>query len=174
MRSHIVHSHSFAISLSRSRLRTSLKSKRVPGFPSRSVFVVALLISCVAAEQVLMAQDAHFHDAPASSSGQRNPYAGQGSAVAAGAKLYRTNCGSCHGIGGRGNGNIPALNSGATQSAPDGEVFWFITKGAIKNGMPSWAGLPVQKRWQLVTYLKSLKKSSAPSQAQAANIGGQL
>jgi len=68
------------------------------------------------------------------------------------------NCGSCHGIAGRGTGNIPAL-SGPTQSAPDGEVFWFITTGAVDNGMPSWGSLPEQKRWQIVTYLKSLENS---------------
>ncbi len=90
----------------------------------------------------LAAQDAHFHNAPTSSSQQKNPYAGQTAAVAAGAKFYATNCGSCHGINGRGTGNIPALARGATQGAPDGEVFWFITTGSVNNGMPSWATLP--------------------------------
>jgi len=105
----------------------------------------------------LAAQDAHFHNAPTSSVQVKNPYAGQSAAVAAGSKLYTMNCGSCHGVRGRGTGNVPALSKGPTQSVPDGEVFWFITTGSVNNGMPAWASLPEQKRWQIVTYLKSLK-----------------
>jgi mono/diheme cytochrome c family protein len=106
---------------------------------------------------MLLAEDAHFHNAPASSNQQKNPYAGQPTAAAAGSRLYATNCGSCHGIKGRGTGSIPPLSEGPTQSASDGEVFWFITTGAADNGMPSWASLPARQRWQIVTYLKSLK-----------------
>lgn len=103
------------------------------------------------------AQDTRFHNAPASSAQMKNPYAGNAAALAAGSKLYTRNCGSCHGIGGRGSGNVPALSRGPAQSAPDGEVFWFITTGSKDNGMPSWAQLPEQQRWQLVSYIKSLK-----------------
>jgi glucose/arabinose dehydrogenase len=79
------------------------------------------------------------------------------------------NCGSCHGIGGRGTGNIPALFQGPTQSASDGEVFWFITTGSVNNGMPSWASLPEQKRWQIVAYLKSLKNSPSAQKGESAS-----
>jgi glucose/arabinose dehydrogenase len=103
------------------------------------------------------AQDTHFHNAPASSTQLNNPYAGQHAAVLAGSKLYTANCGSCHGINGRGTGNIPALSHGPAHSAPDGEVFWFITHGSPANGMPSWKQLPERQRWQLVSYVKSLK-----------------
>jgi len=106
---------------------------------------------------MLPAQDAHFHNAPASSAQLKNPYAGQLAAAAAGSRLYATNCGSCHGIKGRGTGSIPPLSEGPTQSASDGEVFWFITTGAPDSGMPSWATLSERQRWQIVTYLKSLK-----------------
>src|SRR5271154_3420768 len=93
----------------------------------------------------LVAQDAHFHNAPVSSSQLKNPYAGQKAAATAGSRLYAMNCGSCHGIGGRGTGNIPALSQGPTQSAPSGEVFWFITTGSVNNGMPAWESLSEQK-----------------------------
>ncbi|HXP39760.1 MAG TPA: PQQ-dependent sugar dehydrogenase [Candidatus Acidoferrales bacterium] len=117
----------------------------------------------------LIAQDAHFHNAPTSSNQLKNPYAGQQAALSAGAKLYATNCGSCHGIQGRGTGNVPPLAHGPTQVATDGEVFWFITTGSVNNGMPSWAALPEQQRWQIVAYLKSLKNSTpAPSSNSAS------
>jgi glucose/arabinose dehydrogenase len=117
----------------------------------------------------MTAQDAHFHSAPASSNQLKNPYAGQQAAIAAGSRLYTANCGSCHGIRGRGTGNIPSLAHGSTQSASDGEVFWFITTGSVDNGMPSWASMPEQKRWQIVAYLKSLKNSSSAQRADSAS-----
>src|ERR1035438_9948373 len=125
----------------------------------RSYFLIATIgaIALNVPASMVLAQDAHFHNAPASSNQLKNPYAGQPTAAAAGSRVYATNCGSCHGIKGRGTGNIPPLSEGPTQSASDGEVFWFIATGAVDNGMPSWASLPERQRLQIVTYLKSLK-----------------
>jgi len=107
----------------------------------------------------LAAQDAHFHNAPVESADQKNPLEGQ-PAVEAGAKLYATNCSICHGANGQGTGNIPGLADGPTQRVPDGEVFWFITKGSVPNGMPAWGQLSEQDRWALVSFVKSLKKEA--------------
>jgi mono/diheme cytochrome c family protein len=114
------------------------------------------------------AQETNFHNAPSSSAQQKNPYAGQQTAIAAGAKLYATNCAACHGATGQGTGNIPAVSQGPTQTAPDGEVFWFLTTGAINNGMPAWSSLSEQKRWQIVAYLKSLKNSGSVGKTSSA------
>lgn len=118
----------------------------------------------------LAAQDANFHDAPASSLHLKNPYAGQHAAALVGSKVYATNCASCHGTGGHGTGDIPALSQGPTQSASDGEVFWFITTGSPSKGMPPWASLSEQKRWQLVTYLKSLKNSRSAQNTDSVPV----
>jgi glucose/arabinose dehydrogenase len=128
-----------------------------------SAIVLSLPIS------ILIAQDTHFHNAPASSNQLKNPYSGQRAAIAAGSKLYTANCGACHGIGARGTGNIPPLAHGPTQSVSDGEVFWFITTGSVDNGMPSWASMAEQKRWQIVAYLKSLKNSPSPATNDSAS-----
>jgi mono/diheme cytochrome c family protein len=127
----------------------------------RSCFLIAAISAIVFAfpASMVIAQDAHFHSAPAPSNQLKNPYAGQPTAAATGARFYATNCGSCHGIKGRGTGSVPPLSEGPTQSASDGEVFWFITTGAADNGMPAWGTLPERQRWQIVTYLKSLKGS---------------
>ena len=117
---------------------------------------ISIALSCW-----MLAEDANYHNAPASRAQQKNPYAGQPSAIKDGAKLYSTNCSACHGVGGTGAGNIPALSYGPTQSAPDGAVFWFITTGSVNNGMPSWAQLPEKQRWEIVTYLKSLRTAGA-------------
>jgi glucose/arabinose dehydrogenase len=138
---------------------------------TRRCFLTAAIsaIVLIFAASILIAQDAHFHNAPASSNQLKNPYSGQRAAIAAGSKLYTANCGACHGIGGRGTGNIPPLAHGPTQSVSDGEVFWFITTGSVDNGMPSWASMPEQKRWQIVAYLKSLKNSPSPATNDSAS-----
>jgi hypothetical protein len=41
--------------------------------------------------------------------------------------------------------------------ATPGELVWFLRNGNLRGGMPSWSGLPIERRWQLVTYLKSLR-----------------
>lgn len=106
------------------------------------------------------AQKTSFHNAPASTQTSKNPYAGQAKAIDDGKILFAQSCASCHGPAGTGMGNVPSLASGPTQSAPDGAIFWYITKGDIDNGMPSWKSLSERQRWQLVSYVKSLKAGS--------------
>jgi mono/diheme cytochrome c family protein len=118
---------------------------------------IAISLGVIFLASQLVAEDTNFHHAPLSSAELHNPYAGEVTAIAAGSRLYAANCGSCHGIKGRGTGNIPALAEGRTAAAPDGEIFWFITRGAAGKGMPSWAAMSERQRWQIVTYLKSLK-----------------
>ena len=64
---------------------------------------------------------------------------------------------------------MPALSHGPTQSVSDGEVFWFITTGAVDKGMPSWSTLPERQRWQLVSYLKLLKNSNGSEKGGSAS-----
>ena len=100
---------------------------------------------------------------PATESSRRNPYAGDPVAPVAGKKLFRRHCAQCHGPGGVGSTRGPGLGSNSVRSATPGALFWFLTNGNLKRGMPSWSGLSEQRRWQIVTYVKSLDKSSASS-----------
>jgi hypothetical protein len=52
-------------------------------------------------------------------------------------------------------GPAPALDGASVKNAKPGEIFWFITKGKLESGMPSWANLPQQQRWQIVTFLEA-------------------
>ncbi|GLQ45743.1 hypothetical protein GCM10007862_07940 [Dyella lipolytica] len=115
-----------------------------------------------------------FHDAPSAASSVANPYSGQASAIKAGGAAYATYCASCHGISGQGSGNIPALAHGAAQQATDGALFWFITKGAVNNGMPSWSSLPEQQRWQIVSYLKTLPTAKPVQAAQQTPVASSI
>ncbi|HEY8132024.1 MAG TPA: c-type cytochrome [Thermoanaerobaculia bacterium] len=85
-----------------------------------------------------------------------NPYAGQPDAIAAGRKLYRSECAQCHGVEAAGRAKAPSLRSPRVQEAPDDVLFKFLTNGRLKHGMPSWSRMPDERRWQIVTYLKSL------------------
>lgn len=113
-------------------------------------------------------QKPRFHSAPSSAHRLKNPYPQTDrSAVTEGATLFTNNCASCHGKDAMGTGNVPALARGAVQSVSDGEIFWFIGKGSVENGMPP-STLPSQDRWKIVTFIKSLKGSpfTPPSSSQ--------
>jgi glucose/arabinose dehydrogenase len=107
------------------------------------------------------AQEQTFHKAPASAQKLKNPLAGQAAAVDKGKEVFARNCLACHGAAGVGTGNVPPLANGPAQSAPDGAVFWYISKGDADNGMPAWKSLPENQRWQVVSYIKSLRSANA-------------
>ena len=86
-----------------------------------------------------------------------NPYEDQPSALLAGKKLYIQHCAGCHGANGRGIGRAVNLHLPYVQRATPGELEWFLRNGNLWAGMPSWSGLPEQRRWQIVSYLKSLR-----------------
>jgi glucose/arabinose dehydrogenase/cytochrome c5 len=148
-----------------------MEEKMKAGIVVRSYLLATAMCASplILAPSPLAAQDAHFHNAPTSSVRLQNPYAGQSEAIMAGAKLYATNCASCHGANGQGTGNVPPLSEGPTQSVPEGEVFWFVTTGSVGNGMPPWGSLPEEQRWQIVSYLKSLKDSAGTAKTPAAS-----
>ena len=134
----------------------------------KTISAVAVAVFCAATS--LWGQDANFHNAPASSAAVQNPHATQADAQA-GEKIYQQNCAACHGPTAKGAGNVPALASGPTQTAKPGEIFWYITKGDMGNGMPSWAALPEEQRWQVVSYLKYLGGDNAKTLTPVAGSG---
>ncbi|HKU26482.1 MAG TPA: c-type cytochrome [Candidatus Sulfotelmatobacter sp.] len=97
---------------------------------------------------------------PQSDRARINPLAKDAEAPLAGAKLYAENCASCHGKNAEGKMQgrryRPNLHSNRIKQATGGELFWILTKGSLRNGMPSWSRFPELERWQLVSYLKSL------------------
>jgi len=96
--------------------------------------------------------------APLATREWQNPYEGQPDAIAAGKKLYLRHCAECHAKDARGRGRAANLRLPGVQNATPGELVWFLRNGNLWRGMPSWSGLPVERRWQIVTYLKSLRR----------------
>jgi mono/diheme cytochrome c family protein len=96
--------------------------------------------------------------APLKTRSWHNPYEGQPDAILAGKKLFLQHCAECHGPQARGLGRAVNLHLSAVQNATPGELEWFLRNGNLARGMPSWSGLPEQRRWQLVAYLKSFRQ----------------
>ena len=94
---------------------------------------------------------------PAKDRNRANPLASDHDAALAGAKIFRQHCAQCHGDDALGRGKKPALISERVQKATDGELFWLLTNGSMRNGMPPWSQLPEPQRWQVVAFLKTLQ-----------------
>jgi mono/diheme cytochrome c family protein len=97
---------------------------------------------------------------PAKDRARSNPFATSADAPAAGAKIFAEHCAACHGEDAQGKIQgkhvRPNLHADRIKQATPGEIFWLLTNGSLKNGMPPWSRLPDAQRWQLTTYLKSL------------------
>jgi mono/diheme cytochrome c family protein len=86
---------------------------------------------------------------------RNNPFAGGDQDQLAGAKLYTRECAPCHGANRDGVGKTPPLKQAEVYSAPAGTLFWALTNGALRRGMPSFAHLPEAQRWQIITFLQT-------------------
>jgi mono/diheme cytochrome c family protein len=84
-----------------------------------------------------------------------NPFENDPNAVIAGQFLFEGHCAECHGISGVGGKKGPSLRAREVQDATPGTLFWLLTSGVARKGMPVWSKLPEAQRWQLVRYLKS-------------------
>jgi len=102
---------------------------------------------------------------PAAEKAKKNPQPKSDAVVAAGKKLTVDKaCTACHGESGKGDGpGAAALNpkpadwtSPRVQQETDGCLFWKISTG--RGAMPPWAALSETERWQLIHYIRTLKK----------------
>jgi mono/diheme cytochrome c family protein len=119
--------------------------------------VVAAMLLVVSIAVAGVGDGAWLSKVPEKDRAKPNPMASDPTAVAAGAKLFKQNCQKCHGTEGTGTEKKPPLNTERVQQATPGELFWLLKNGSLKNGMPSWTRLPEDQRWQIVTYLNTLK-----------------
>jgi len=110
---------------------------------------------------------AELAKAPEKARSRRNPLAGEETAVAGGKKLFEQHCAACHGLNGEGGKKAPSLLVPEVQDATPGALFWVLTNGVVRRGMPVWSKLPEAQRWQMVSYLETLK-TSPPSAGTTA------
>jgi len=105
---------------------------------------------------------AELAKAPAKARGRKNPQEGNAEAVLVGKKLFAQHCAECHGPAAEGGKKAPSLRVDEVQQATPGSLFWVLTNGVVRRGMPVWSKLPEPQRWAIVTYIKSMKVSLSP------------
>ncbi len=105
---------------------------------------------------------AELAKAPKKAVARRNPMERDPDAVAAGANLFDQHCAECHGEMAEGGRKGPSLRADPVQHATPGTLFWILTNGVVRRGMPVWSKLPEPQRWQIVSYLKSLTPAAKP------------
>jgi mono/diheme cytochrome c family protein len=138
--------------------------------------LAVLMVSALAACSAGAATTAPAGDAlaanpttPAEYAGKTNPLAGDAAAAETGQKLFATNCASCHGPLGKGDGPAAqALNpkpkdlAAEMAQVQDGYLFWRISEGGMMapfhSAMPAWQSILSEEQiWQIINYMHTLQ-----------------
>ncbi len=101
-------------------------------------------------------------NAPEKARAKSNPLESDPEAALAGRILFERHCGECHGAAAEGGHHGPSLRVVEVQNATPGAIFWILTNGVVRHGMPVWSKLPEPQRWQLVSFIKSLGVKPTP------------
>jgi len=137
----------------------------------KNLFIAAIGLSLLLIPVLFSAQTDHpasagssvyaeLTKAPKKEANRRNPFENDHDAPVAGAKLFAQHCAECHGNTADGGKKGPSLRVNDVQQAAPGTIYWVLTNGVVRKGMPVWSKLPDAQRWQLVTYIKSLGSTS--------------
>ena|SRR5437762_12632181 len=124
----------------------------------RSLRIAVLMIMAAPLLRAVAGDGVWMTRVPEKNRQRQNPFDSASNAVAAGAKLFRQNCASCHGDEGTGRDKHPNLHSDRIRNATPGELEWLLNNGSLRNGMPSWSRLPEPQRWQIVSFLKEITR----------------
>jgi len=112
---------------------------------------------------------AHTH---AEAAAVKNPVKATPESIAAGKKLYDTQCVTCHGATGKGDGKMAAsipdpkpsdlTDAEWKHGSTDGEIFTVIKDGAKGTGMRGYgARMKPDDMWNVVNYLRTLAQPTA-------------
>ncbi len=101
-----------------------------------------------------------------------NPIAADEDSLARGAEIYATNCATCHGDGGVGDGPAgegldpaPTNIAHTSQMMGDAYLFWRVSEGGamepFNSSMIAWKGvLDEDARWDVINYVQALGSGS--------------
>jgi len=99
--------------------------------------------------------------APVKYRAKANPLAKDKDSIPAGRILFEEHCAECHGENATGTKKAPSLRAQEVQTAPPGTLFWILSNGIVRKGMPVWSKLPEPQRWQLISFIQSLGPAEA-------------
>jgi len=147
-----------------------MKISTLPGLSA--LLLTGMCVLCPAQDKPEKTQPASVYSelkkAPAKYQAKANPLAKDKDAAAAGKVLFEEHCAECHGENALGSKKAPSLRAKEVQEAAPGTLFWIVTNGIVRKGMPVWSKLPEPQRWQLVTYVQSLGPGG-PIETKAAD-----
>ena len=132
---------------------------RIPSSSGAARLATTILLGLAA----VVTRSAHAQDrhaawtAPAAAAERANPLGHRTDVEAGGRKLFRDRCASCHGENAQGTRKAPNLVASGVQAQSDGALFWKITQGNTRTGMPTFSFLPEPQRWQLVLHLRAIR-----------------
>lgn len=100
---------------------------------------------------------------PPEHAGRTNPLGPE--AATAGEEIFSTNCATCHGPEGHGDGPAgqslepkPKDLAVLQQAAGDDYLFWRISEGKPGTSMVAWKGILSEEQiWQIVSFIRTLK-----------------
>jgi putative heme-binding domain-containing protein len=120
------------------------------------VFTFAFLLATIAARS-------QNKDSEAS----RNPFRGNGQAVAEGQEIYNHICTACHGYDGASGEQAPGLGASGRRylRTSDQELFDAIRKGISGTTMPG-TGLSEMDAWKVAAYIRSLRGTAIDAPAK--------
>ena len=117
--------------------------------------------------------DAAAQQKPAANA-TKNPVAASRSSIATGKKLYDSQCASCHGTAGKGDGKAGAMlkptpsdltDGDWKHGHTDGDIFTVIRDGAKQTGMRAYGSrIPTNDIWNLVNFVRTLGPKTTKSQ----------
>ena len=109
-------------------------------------------------------ENATLAPVPTEYAGQMNPLGSE--AASKGADVFHTNCETCHGPQGHGDGpagqaldpkprNLAKLQA----TAGDDFLFWRIREGKPGTSMVAWKGILTDEQiWQVISFIRTLKE----------------
>jgi len=139
----------------------------------KTSFVLATIVLTMSwgAATTLLARQAHQHPTTGvhrhpEAAKMKNPVKADATSIAAGQKLYDSNCAGCHGDTGKGDGSMgedlnpkPSnlVDADWKHGSTDGELFLVIRDGARNTGMKAFGKkMTAHQIWDVINYIRSI------------------
>ena len=116
--------------------------------------ILVTTIAATAAQPARVRERNADWTAPTAADARKNPLADTSELEAGGNKVFHQRCSTCHSDDARGTTRGPDLTGADVQAQSDGALFWKITSGNTRAGMPTFSFLPEAQRWQLVMHVR--------------------
>lgn len=130
---------------------------------SLTALTILLLSACGANASSGPREIGTLESVPANYAGKTNPLSAEASTD--GSKVFKTNCETCHGPLGHGDGPIGEALDPKPQNlaelqavTTDDYLYWRISEGKPGTSMPPWKNILSEEQvWQVIAYIRTLK-----------------